>query len=267
MRHNKFGLLALATVVLGCTGATAFAQDAGAGAAQPPAAPGGRGGGRQGGGRQFGGGGPIQLSSLTIATMNYGLKLTADQKTQIQTILDQHDKDVKALPAAPAFTPGQQPSPEDIQAMRDAMQKRRDVSTKSDDAIKAVLTDDQKAKLPDFVKELQGMQQSGIPVAILGDLKLTADQKTKITAQAEKNQADMQQKRQDARAAGQRMSPQDMQAMMKDARDKVSELLTPTQRAMVEKYNRDHPQPVGGFGGRGNRQPSGAGAGNPAGGV
>ena len=80
MRHNKFGLLALATVVLGCTGATAFAQDAGA---PPPPAPGGRGGGRQFGGRQFGGGGPIQLSSLSIATMNYGLKLTADQKTQI----------------------------------------------------------------------------------------------------------------------------------------------------------------------------------------
>ena len=267
MRHNKFGLLALATVVLGCTGAAAFAQDAAA--PPPPANPGG---GRQGGGRQGRqGGGPIQLSSLSIATMNYGLKLTADQKTQIQTILDQHDKDVKALPAAPAFTPGQPPSPEDVTAMQEARQKRRDIATKSDDAIKAVLTDDQKAKLPDFVKELQGMQQSGIPVAILGDLKLTADQKTKITAQAEKNQTAMQQKMQEARASGQRMSPQDRMAMMKDAQDKVSELLTPTQRAMVDKYNRDHPnQGFGGFGGpggRGNRQPGGAGAGNPAGGV
>ena len=91
--------------------------------------------------------------------------------------------------------------------MQESRQKRRDIATKSDDAIKAVLTDDQKKMLPDFVKELQGMQQSGIPIAILGDLKLTADQKTKITAQAGKNQAAMQQKMQDARASGQRMSP------------------------------------------------------------
>jgi Spy/CpxP family protein refolding chaperone len=263
MRHNKFGLLALATVVLGCTGATAFAQDAGA---PPPPAQGGRGGGRQGGGRQFGGG-PVQLSTLSLSTMDYGLKLTADQKTQIQTLLTQHDKDVKALPAAPAFTPGQPPSQDDIQAMRDSMQKRRELNTKSDDAIKALLTDDQKKMLPDFVKELQGMQQSGIPVAILGDLKLTADQKTKITAQAEKNQTAMQQKMQDARQSGQRMSPQDRMAMMKDAQDKVTELLTPTQRAMVEKYNRDHPnQGFGGPGG-GRQRGGGAGAANPPGGV
>ena len=60
-------------------------------------------------------------------------------------------------------------------------------------------------------------------------------------------------------------------AMMKDAQDKVSELLTPTQRVMVEKYNRDHPNQgfggPGGFPGRGGRQPGGPGAGNPAGGV
>lgn len=234
MRSNKIGLLALTTMVLAASGVSVLAQ------VNPPAAPAG-GGGQGGGGGQRGGRGRITLSSLTLDTMDYGLKLTPAQKTQIKTIIDTKDTQTKALPAMPAFVPGQPPA--DPQAMQEAMQKRRDINTTADTAITAVLTDDQKAKMPDFMKELTAMQGAGIPAPILGSLKLTDAQKTKITALAAANQ----EKQAAARAAGQRMTPEDRAAYQKD----VSDVLTPTQHTMVDKYMKDHPAPV-----RGNRPPA-----------
>ena len=258
MKHSSMGLPVLTALMLVGTGVTVLAQDAPPAGGQAPAAGGGRQGGRQGGG-QFGGG-RIALSSLSLATMDTGLTLTADQKTKIKAILDKKDADTKALPALPAFTPGQPPA--DPQAFQEAFQKRGAINTTANNDIQALLTDDQKAKLPAFLQELGAMQQAGIPAGVLGDLKLTADQKKKIMAQAQASQQEMQDKRQAAQQSGQRMSPQDMMAMRKDAQDKIAEILSPTQRAMLDKYNRDHPQPAfGGFGG-GRRQngPGAAGA-------
>ena len=263
MRTNKFGLLTVTTLVLSCTGIAAMAQDAGAGAGQPPAVAGrgqGRGQGGQRGG-QFGR--PIQLSDLSIATMDYGLKLSAEQKTTIQGILDQRATAMKALPAAPTFTPGQPPSAEDQQAMRDSFQKRNEISTKANTDIQVALTDEQKAKLPDFTKELQSMQQAGIPVAILGDLKLTEDQKKKIVAQGDTYNQARQAKMAEARQSGQRPDMQSMQTMQKDNMDKIMAMLTPTQHTMIDKYNKEHPQPAfGGFGGGRRQNGPGAGQGN-----
>lgn len=230
MRSNNIGLLALTTLVLASTSVSVFAQ------ATPAPAP----GGGQGGGQRRGGG-RVTLSGLTMETMDYGLKLTPVQKTQIKTILDTKDTQTKALPPIPPFVAGQPPA--DPQAMRDAFQKRQEISTTADTAITALLTDDQKAKMPDFMKELGAMQGTGIPVAIYANLKLTDAQKTKIAALAAANQ----EKQTAARAAGQRMTPEDRAAYQKDVQD----VLTPTQHAMIEKYTKDHPQPA--FGGRGNR--------------
>lgn len=258
MRHNSMGLLSLAALMLVGTGVTVLAQDAPPATGGQPAG-GGRQGGRQGGG-QFGGGqfrGGAQLSNLSVATIDSGLTLTADQKTKIKAILDKKDADIKALPALPAFTPGQPPA--DPQAFQEAFQKRGEINTKTNNDIQALLTEEQKAKLPAFLQELGTMQQAGIPAGVLGDLKLTADQKTKILAQAKTSQQEMRDKMQAAQQSGQRMSREDMMAMRKDATDKVSALLTPTQRATLEKYNREHPQPAfGGFGG--GRRQNGPGA-------
>lgn len=257
MKHNSMGLLGLTALMLVGTGVMVLAQDAPPSAGQAPAAGAGRQGGRQGGrGGQFGGG-RITLSSLSVATMDTGLILTADQKTKIKAILDKKDADTKALPALPAFTPGQPPA--DPQAMQEAFQKRGAINTTANNDIQALLTDDQKAKLPAFLQELGAMQQAGISSGVLGDLKLTAEQKKKIMAQAQASQQEMQDKQQAAQQSGQRMSPQDRMAMRKEAQDKVAELLTPTQRATLDKYNRDHPQPAfGGF--NGNRRQNGPGA-------
>lgn len=260
MKHNSMGLPVLTALMLVGTGVTVFAQDAPPAAGQAPAAGGARQGGRQGGrGGQFGGG-RATLSSLSLATMDTGLTLTADQKTKIKAILDKKDADTKALPALPAFTPGQPPA--DPQAFQEAFQKRNTINTTANNDIQTLLTDEQKAKLPAFLQELGTMQQAGIPAGVLGDLKLTAEQKKKIMAQAQSSQQEMQEKRQAAQQSGQQMTREEMMAMRKDATDKIAALLTPTQRAAVEKYNRDHPQPAfGGFGG--GRRQNGPGAAAP----
>ena len=271
MRHNSMGLLGMTALMLVGTGVTVLAQDSPPAGGQPPAAGGGgrQGGGRQGGfgqfgGGQFGGRGGAQLSNLSVATMDSGLTLTADQKTKIKAILDKKDADTKALPALPAFTPGQPPA--DPQAFQEAFQKRGEINAKANSDIHALLTDDQKAKLPAFLQELGAMQQAGIPGGVLGDLKLTADQKKKVLAQAQANQQEMRDKMQAAQQSGQRMSREDMMAMRKDATDKVTALLTPTQRATLEKYTREHPQPAfGGFGGGRRQNGPGAPAGAPGG--
>ena len=265
MKHNSMGLPVLTALMLVGTGITVLAQDAPPAGGQAPTAGGARqGGARQGGrGGQFGGGG-VTLSSLSVDSLDTGLTLTADQKTKIKAILAQKDTDTKALPALPAFTPGQQPDPADQQARQDGMQKRREISTKADTDIQALLTDEQKTKWTAYQRDLGAMQQAGIPAGVLGDLKLTADQKKKIMAQAQASQQEMQDKQQAARQSGQRMSMQDMLAMRKDAQDKVAEILNPTQRATLEKYNRDHPQPAfGGFGGGRRQNGPGAAAGAP----
>lgn len=286
MRHNKIGLMALAALTL--TGMTTLAQAQGNGAGAPQGAGGGRGGrggGFGGAGGGFGGGQrgqfgrPIQLSDLSVGTMDYGLKLTADQKAQIQTVLTQRATDMKALPAQMPPMPGQQMDDATRQAMQDARQKRTELTNKANTDILAVLTADQKAMLPDFTKDLQTMQQAGIPIAILGDLKLTDGQKKKIVAQAQQSQTAMQEKRRAAfQPGGQRPTPEEMQAMMtdmqamqKDSTDKIMALLTPTQHAMIDDYNRAHPQPAfGGFGGGGfggGRRGNGPGAGQGNGGA
>ena len=288
MRHNKIGLLALTALTLTGMSVLAQAQGAGGAAGAGGGGRGGRGGGFGGGQGGFGGqrggqfgGRPIQLADLSVATMDYGLSLTADQKTQIQTILTQRDTDTKALPVLARPMPGQQPDDATIQAMQDAFQKRNAITTKANTDIQAVLTDDQKTKVPDFVKDLTAMQQAGLPIAILGDLKLTDGQKKKIVAQAQTNQQAVQAKRQAMRQAGGQMSPEerqtmmaDMQATQKDNTDKIMALLTPTQHAMIDDYNRAHPQPAfGGFGGPGGggfgggRRNNGPGAGQGNGGA
>lgn len=245
MRTNKFGLLALTTLVLAGSSVMAFAQAA----PGAPAAGGGRGQGQGGRGGQ-GRGMQITVANLSVSTLDLGVKLTAAQKATIASIYAKRDSDTKALPAAPAFTPGTPPTPEQQQAMRDSFQKRQEINTKVEADVTAALTDAQKTALPDFLKEVGTLQQAGIPAGVLGDLKLTDAAKKSVLDQATKSQTALREKMAAARQAGQQLSREDRTAAQKEATDSVMALLTPTQKALVEKYVKDHPQPAfGGFGG------------------
>lgn len=224
-------LSALVGTVL-CFSTVAFAQDA---AAPQPGAPGGRQRG-QGGGRQ--GGRQMSVAALPVATLDSIVKLTAEQKTKITKIHDEYVKQSEALRPQQ----GQQPAP-------DAMQKRRDLNTQTTKQIEDVLTAEQKTKLTDARKEMTLYRMAGIPTGLYGQIKLTAEQKTKLQ-EIQKSMTPQQ--------GGDREA---MRAAQREGREKAAAVLTPAQKAQIEKYQKEHPQERGGQGG-GRGQ--GRGGSNPA---
>lgn len=236
----------LAVVAIAATmsvGVCAFAQQG---------APGGGGGQgrRQGGGRGF----QPSLSNTPATVLADGLKLTAIQKAKIQAIQDQYRKDATALRPAQ----GEQPAPD----FREKMQALNEETTKS---IEAVLTPDQVAKAPAFLASVGKFRVVGIPLEVLPDLKLTADQKTKIGAIADTAQKKMQEAfQQNQGNGGGGGGFQAIQEMMKANRDAAAAVLTASQKATLDKYNAAHPQRgFGGPGGGGGGRRGGGGAGAP----
>jgi hypothetical protein len=118
------------------------------------------GGARQGRG-QGGRGGAVSAATLPIGTLDYMLTLKDDQKTKITDAQT-------ALKAAVKDAAGDRT-------------KITEANAKATADIDAVLTDDQKAKLKEHLPVLRLLQQSrAFPLAVLPDLKLTADQRSKI---------------------------------------------------------------------------------------
>jgi Spy/CpxP family protein refolding chaperone len=232
----------------------------------------GNGGGGFGGG--FGGqrgGGLMQmgLSNLPVDVLVKGLKLTDDQKTKVDDVQKKIREAQRAAfgggnnPFGGGAGGGNRPDPAQLQEMMTKMQEDR---KKNDAQIEAVLTDDQKKALPAFLKDVQTFQTAQLPLALVGDLKLTDDQKTKMAAVVTQIQKIAQEKRQEA------MDNQDFQSLREimtqtqtALKDKTRALLTADQKAMVEKYEKENPNQ--GFGGRGGRggAPGAPGAGGRGG--
>lgn len=232
----------------------------------------GNGGGGFGGG--FGGqrgGGLMQmgLSNLPVDVLVKGLKLTDDQKTKVDDVQKKIREAQRAAfgggnnPFGGGAGGGNRPDPAQLQEMMTKMQEDR---KKNDAQIEAVLTDDQKKALPAFLKDVQTFQTAQLPLALVGDLKLTDDQKTKMAAVVMQIQKIAQEKRQEA------MDNQDFQSLREimtqtqtALKDKTRALLTADQKAMVEKYEKENPNQ--GFGGRGGRggAPGAPGAGGQGG--
>ena len=139
------------------------------------------------------------------------------------------------------------------------VQKMQNMANQATSSIEAVLTPEQKKRLPGALKEIGAMRQSGIPLETLADLKLSSDQKARIAGISDKSQKEMEAKLKasngDFRSLG---------SAFQDARTKTHEsvmaVLSPSQKSIVDKYEKDHPRR--GFGGPGG----GGGFGGPGGG-
>ena len=223
---NKRNILSAgAASLLGALSLSAVAQDApkapeqnpGAAQARPQ-----RGQGQRGQGQR---GGRVSLATLPVKALDTALKLSDDQKTKITAIQDKYRTDAQALRPAQ----GAQPDPAN-------REKLRDLSTKANSDIEAILTKEQNDKVKDTLKELTSLARAGIQPALALEQNLTADQKTKIAAIA----ADVQQKTQ---GGG------DRRAAMEEARTKVDAILTTEQKAARDKFmaergrNRRRPNP------------------------
>jgi hypothetical protein len=240
IRMKKASIVAIAAVAALSMGLSSYAQQA------PGGAPGGGGfrqGGRQGGGRGFG---APTLATVPAAVLADGLKLSAVQKAKIQAIQDQSRKDMQALRPAPGAQVDRQ----------EMMQKFQALNEETNKSIEGVLTPDQLKASAAFLKSVGAYRTVGIPLEVLPELKLTADQKAKIAAIADVAQKQLQDEMQKLRAAGGNGGGggggfQAIQELMKANGDKAAAVLTPAQKSTLDKYKAEHPQQRGGFGGPG----------------
>lgn len=258
-KGNGFVLFGALAATLALTPLASYAQDT-----QPGGPPGGAQPGRFGGQRGQGGGfgrgqnnQPVTLATAPIEALASGLKLTAEQKQQITEIQAKLPARGRGRGGAGAGAGGGT----DFQAQR---QQRQQLEQAATTQIEALLTAEQKTALPGVLKDIQTLRAAGLPVALLGSLGLTAEQKTKIADINAKAEEAMRQRMTGAQPGGDFQAMREsMQQARAETQRQVMAVLTDAQKAQVEKYRSEHPEAAGrgGFGGggrnRGNR-PGGA---------
>src|SRR5262249_49713265 len=124
--------------------------------------------------------------------------------------------------------------PPDFEAMRAALEKMQGLERAANKKIEALLTSDQKTALPGLLKDLQLLGSVGIPGEVIGDLKLTVDEKKQISDIVKKSRNDMQAKMEEARQSGDFGSIRElMMDSQKQTHEKAMAVLTDEQREIV----------------------------------
>ena len=226
-------------------GGAALAQDAPA-TPTPPPVPAPRPGGGFGQGRGGYGGAPT-LANLPMPYLTAMLGLKDDQKTKIQAIQDKVRTDMQDLRKPDAN--GQRPDRATLQP------KIKEINDQAKKDIEAVLTADQIKKEESALKSAGVYSAVNIPLGVVAELKLTADEDAKlaeIAADATKADTAAQKDLSDARSANDQQKLQDLmqtrQAARKATTDKALAVLTEAQKTTLTQYQKDHPAPN-----RGNR--------------
>jgi Spy/CpxP family protein refolding chaperone len=234
--------------------------------------------------------GDMVLAVTPVSALSTELKLTGKQQQQVKQAQDKFRKEMSAMmpaggPGGPPRLggPGGPPRPGGPNAgpgrpggpggpgggMRGGgfggnTQKMQDVAKKTSSGIEAVLTPQQKRELPTALKEIGTMRQAGIPLETLGELKLTSSQRSRIGAISVRSQKEMEARVKAANGDYQSLQPAFQQAREKTHSD-VMGVLTASQKAIVDKYDKDHPRRGGGGPGGGGRGFGGPGGGRRGG--
>lgn len=205
MRKSRPGWALAVIALLAAMNLAAFAQNP----------PGGERRGERRGERVMG------LARMPIARLDAAVGLTADQKAKIKAIQDKYQADVRALRPAP----GSEPSAE-------ARQKRAERTRQANQEIMAVLTTAQKEKLQGALREMAPLRRSGLSPELAAELKLTDAQKRQIATITK-----------ETRERIGALSPEERRTrgreIAREAREKITSLLTPDQKAVLEKRSQE----------------------------
>jgi hypothetical protein len=176
-----------------------------------------------------------RLPLLPLDAMKGYLKLTEEQVEKIKPLQDKANGALKELLANIQPRNGQPPAD---QAKRIEMtNKFQETVAACNKDIQAILTEEQKKKVPEMEKEIQLFNSVGLPPATLGDLNLTEEQKKKLKTLSNETQLKRGElKREERETKGKEIN--------NEARRLAMEILTEEQRAVVEKWRKEHPVPA-----------------------
>ncbi|WP_395146429.1 hypothetical protein [Armatimonas sp.] len=204
-----------------------------------------------GGGFGFGRGNqPLTVATVPAEALGKELKLSEEVQKKVaaiqKAVQDKMQAAMQELRNGGGFNQ---------EAMQELQKTNLANGKKAETEILALLNDDQKKARPEVLKTLQLLQTLGIPVQLNGDLKLTAEQTKALTERAavvQKERAAVTKQIQEAMASQDMDRVRELSQGMRGtggADAKALAILTPEQKAMVEKYIKDHPRPQGRRGG------------------
>ncbi len=294
-RSVRIALGATAVMIVMVATGTARAQDfpppPGGGGPGGPGGRGGFGGGPMGRGGMRGPGRPASLSTAPLDALSAALTLTESQVTKVEELqkkwaeTERSERDAAGIqmPRPPRGGQGGFPSEEDREAMRaqfetfiqkqQAFEKALEPKRKaSDTAITAILNDTQKKALPEALKSIDALQMAGIPSDVHRELNLTAAQRAKLAAVADKYAPKPGERPQGGQGSpgggpggfgGGPGGPGGFGGRgggrQSEARTATLAILTDAQKKVVSNWEREHPRPERGPGGFG--RPGGGGRG------
>lgn len=236
------------------------------------------------------------LSTVPVSAMTPYFGLSEEQAKKIEEIQKSARSGMQEMATRFQSMRGQfgdNPSQQDREKMRAEMMKMRAEAeakmaqmqqdrTKADREIRQVMTEEQRPGTPSFLREVEFFQNAGLPLELIKPLDLESMQKVKINTILAKTNAERQQKMQDMianartgnggrpggnagaqaetggndRRANWQAFGEAMRTDIEATHKLILAVLTPEQRALVEKFEKENPQSrqrgFGGFGRGGN---------------
>jgi hypothetical protein len=188
------------------------------------------------------------------------LNLSDSQVSRISAIQQQLQEQRRNMMPAPGQRPDGPPDREAMEANRENMHS---LEQKAASEIEAVLTAEQRSALPELMKILNVLGRAGVFPELIGDLKLTAEQKRQLAALPAPPPP--------PRRGGEGGVPPSRDAMdqnRQQANEQVMRILTAEQKKIVEAFRQSRPgrRPGPGDGGRPPRPGGGGYDGPPPGG-
>jgi Spy/CpxP family protein refolding chaperone len=192
----------------------------------------------------------MPVVEIPVSILAGALNLTEEQKNRIAAIQQEFQKERRALMPPPGEG-DQRPDPE---TMRERMEQLHALGQKATQSIMALLTAQQKNALPGLIRELEALRITGIPLPVLGELNLTAEQKRQLRTLAERANQEMRRILETGRDSGDPESVRDaIRQLHERTRNQAMQILTEAQRAQVEAFLQEHPGPGPGGPPRGGR--------------